>query len=185
MRKNFRRAPTQAPTRTYRTNRAITALEVRLLDENNEHVGVVPLEEALQRAQEVESDLVEIEPKAVPPVCKIMDYGKLKYTLEKELRKARARQKKTEVKGLRISLRIGQHDLEVRIAQAKKFLEGNDKVKLEMVLRGRERQHTNLARDIMSQFVKRLEEEGVPANMESPISMQGGRLNVIIGSKKS
>ncbi len=184
MRKNFRRSVSQAPTRNYRINKAITATEVRLLDENNEHIGVLSLEEALKRAEELESDLVEIEPKAEPPVCRIMDYGRLKYNLEKELRKQKARQKKTEIKGLRLSLRIGQHDLDVRIAQAKKFLEQNDKVKLEMVLRGRERQHMPLAKEIIEKFIKRLEEDGLSASMEGPISMQGGRLSAIIGSKK-
>lgn len=185
MRKNYRRAAPQPQTKSYRTNRAITAPEVRLLDENDEHVGVVPLEEALKRAAASELDLIEIEPKANPPVCRIMDHGRLKYTLEKEMRKAKARQKKVEVKGIRLSLRIGAHDRDVRIAQSKKFLEQNDKVKIEMSLRGRERAHGDLAREIIAQFIALIKEqvEGTII-VESPISVQGGRLNTIIGLKK-
>lgn len=184
MRKNYRRAVSQPQKREYRTNQAITATEVRLLDENGEHIGVVSIEEAIRRAQESECDLIEIEPKGTPPVCKLMDYGKLKYSLEKELRKQKAKQKKTEIKGIRISLRIGQHDLDIRLAQAHKFLEQNDKVKLEMVLRGRERQHTDLAREIIQKFIKSLEAQGLPVITEGAISVQGGRLSTIIGLKK-
>ncbi len=184
MRKNYRKAKPTEQKKQYRTNGAITAPEVRLIDETEGHIGVVPLEEALARAQELECDLIEIEPTAQPPVCKIMDYGRLKYNLEKELRKQKARQKKTEVKGIRLSLRIGQHDLEVRLKQAQRFLEEDDKVKLEMILRGRERQHTELAKEIIGNFVATLAERNVPAAMEGPISVQGGRLSTIIGTKK-
>ena len=186
MRKNYRRAVQQPQTKAYRTNKSITAPEVRLLDENDEHVGVVTLEEALQRASDSELDLIEIEPKANPPVCKLMDHGKLKYSLEKELRKQKARQKKVEVKGIRLSLRIGAHDRDVRLGQAKRFLEQNDKVRVEIVLRGRERAHTDLAKSIISQFVESLKAmtEGGTVATESPITVQGGRLNSIIGLKK-
>ncbi|MBI4268653.1 translation initiation factor IF-3 [Candidatus Uhrbacteria bacterium] len=185
MRKNYRRAAPVPQTKSYRTNRAITAPEVRLLDENDEHIGVVPLEEALRRAAESELDLIEIEPKANPPVCRIMDHGRLKYSLEKEMRKQKARQKKVEVKGIRLSLRIGAHDREMRINQSKKFLEQNDKVKIEMALRGRERAHADLARTIISQFIESVKAsvEGTIV-IESPVSVQGGRLNTIIGLKK-
>ena len=185
MRKNYRRAVQQPQTKSYRTNRAITAAEVRLLDENDEHIGVVLIEEALQRASDAELDLIEIEPKANPPVVKIMDHGKLKYTLEKELRKQKARQKKVEVKGIRLSLRIGAHDRDVRLGQAKRFLEDNDKVRVEIVLRGRERAHIDLAKSIIGQFVESIKDVTEGAIMtESPITVQGGRLNTIIGLKK-
>ena len=184
MRKNYRKAQKQ-PTVQYRTNEAITASEVRLLDENGEHVGVVSLSEAMERAKNLELDLIEIEPKADPPVCKITSFGKLKYILEKELRKQKAKQKKVEVKGIRLSLRIGQHDLMVRQAQAKKFLEQNDKVRLEIVLRGRERQHTDLAKSIVKQFIDALRKEFGPAiAVDQDISLQGGRLSTTIGLKK-
>lgn len=186
MRKNYRRA--QRDTRQkkdYKTNAAITAPEVRLIDENGEHAGVLTLEKAIARAQELEMDLIEIEPTAQPPVCKIMDFGKLRYEMDKEMRKQKAHQKKTEVKGIRLSLRIGQHDRDTRLGQAQKFLEQNDKVKLEMVLRGRERQHTDLAKSIITDFIASLEKRGLTVVLESPVSIQGGRLNAIIGPKPS
>lgn len=158
--------------------------EVRLIDENDVHIGVVSIQEALEKARALEIDLVEIQPQANPPVCKIIDLGKLKYSEEKELRKQKAKQKKTEVKGIRLSLRIGQHDIAVRIAQAKKFLEQDDKVRVELGLRGRERQHGALARKIIEDFVKAIEQEhGIPIYIETPVSMQGGRLSIIIGKK--
>lgn len=183
MRKNYRKAVIQ-PKRQYRSNEAITVPEVRLIDENDLHIGVVPLHEALEKARVLEIDLVEIQPQAHPPVCKIIDLGKLKYSEEKELRKQKAKQKKTEIKGIRLSLRIGQHDIAVRLAQAKKFLEQNDKVRVELGLRGRERQHGALARKIIEDFIKAIEQEhGIHIFIETPVSMQGGRLSVIIGKK--
>jgi translation initiation factor IF-3 len=183
MRKNYRKAVVQ-PKRQYRINEAITVPEVRLIDEHDTHIGVVSTQEARAQARGMELDLVEIQPQANPPVCKIIDFGKLKYSEEKELRKQKAKQKKTEVKGIRLSLRIGQHDIAVRLAQAKKFLEQNDKVRVELGLRGRERQHGALARKIIEDFVKAIEQEhGIPTYVEAPISMQGGRLSVIIGKK--
>lgn len=185
MRKNYRRAQYQAPKKLYRINTEITAEEVRLIDENGEHVGVLPFGEALERARASEFDLVEIQPQAKPPVCKIEDYGRLKYNLEKDLRKQKAKQKKVEVKGIRLSLRIGQHDLDVRLSQAKRFLEQQDKVKVELVLRGRERQHTELGKKIIDQFIEALTtKEGMAIIRESDVGMQGGRMSVVIGLKQ-
>ena len=185
MRKIYRRAVTQAPTRIYRTNKAITASEVRLLDEGNEHIGVVKIEEALQRATDKELDLVEIEPKANPRSARSWTTGSSNTRREKELRKQKAKQKKVEVKGVRLSLRIGEHDLDMRLSQAQRFLEHNDKVRIEMVLRGRERQRGDLARIIIQQFIEGLKSRiaGTIA-VDSPVTAQGGRLNTIIGLKK-
>lgn len=184
MRKNYRRAQYQAPKKLYRINTEITAEEVRLIDENGEHVGVLPLSEAIEKARAIEFDLVEIQPQAQPPVCKIEDYGRLKYNLEKDLRKQKAKQKKVEVKGIRLSLRIGQHDKDVRLSQAKRFLEQQDKVKVELVLRGRERQHAELGKKIIEQFIEALTTQSdMPIVRESDITIQGGRINVIIGMK--
>lgn len=182
MRKTHRRSVV-VPKRRYRTNADITAPELRVLTEDG-HLGILTLEQALAAAKEAEMDLVEIEPTGTPPVAKITDFGRFQYQKEKDLQKQKAKQKKTEVKGLRLSLRIGAHDLEVRMDQAKKFLEANDKVKLEMVLRGRERQHTDLARKILEQFIISLKEAGFPVSLDENISMQGGRMSAIVGVKK-
>ncbi len=184
MRKNYRKSRVDEVKRDYRINEAITAPEVRLIDENDGHKGVVSLQEALEISRTAELDLVEIEPKGNPPVCKIIDYGRLKYSQEKELKKQRAKQKKVEVKGVRLSLRISEHDLDVRLLQAARFLEQNDKIRIEIVLRGRERQRGDMARDIIKQFVKDLESKGFPLGVESPITIQGGRLSTVLGAKK-
>jgi len=183
MRKNYRKARVEPLRKNYRSNEAIRAESVRLIDEANEHKGVMPLADALKIARDLELDLVEIEPTADPPVCKIVDSGKLRYQQEKELKKQRAKQKKVEVKGIRLSLRISDHDRAVRISQAAKFLEQNDKVKLEMVLRGRERQRGAMARDIIKDFITELETKGLSINSEAPVAMQGGRLSTVIGVK--
>lgn len=182
MRKNYRKAQVQ-PKRTYRINEQITASEVRLIDDEGTYIGVLPFQEALQKAREAEADLIEINPGAEPPVCKIQDFGRLKYNDEKELRKQKAHQKKVEVKGIRMSVRIGKHDLDVRVNQAQKFLEQNDKVKLEIVLRGRERQHADLARETLQLFLGALQEAGVATVIESVPTLQGGRFSTIIGPK--
>ncbi len=173
------------PKKRYLINAFITAPEVRVLTEEGEHLGVLPIAEALAKAQERELDLVEIEPTGTPPVCRITDYGRFQYQKEKDQQKQKVKQKKTEIKGIRLSLRIGQHDLEVRMNQARKFLEQNDKVKLEMVLRGRERQHIPLARKILEHFVDTLKTtHGMQVSMDEQIAMQGGRMSAVIGIKK-
>lgn len=183
MRKNYRKAQVQ-PKRKYRVNEQITVPEVRLIDEEGAYIGILSVQDALQKAREAEADLIEINPGAEPPVCKIQDFGRLKYNEEKELRKQKARQKKVEVKGIRMSVRIGKHDLDVRVNQARKFLEQNDKVKLEIVLRGRERQHADLARETLQVFLAALQEDGIAATTESSPALQGGRLTTIISQKK-
>ena len=185
MRKNYRKSRArQEPARRYRVNQMITAPQVRLIDDGDEHIGVVSIEEALARAQAAEGDLVEIQPQANPPVCRIADFKRLKYSMDKEWRKQRAKQKKIEVKCIRLSLRIGEHDLAVRQEQAKKFLEQNDKVKIELGLRGRERQHGALAREIIRKFIETLKtDHALNVSAEGDIGMQGGRLSTVIGIK--
>ncbi|MEK7122997.1 MAG: translation initiation factor IF-3 [Patescibacteria group bacterium] len=182
MRKNYRKAKPE-PKRKYRLNEAITAPQVRLIGDEGTYVGILSLEEALKKAKDAELDLVEINPGAEPPVCKIDDFGRLRYNEEKELRKQKANQKKVEIKGIRMSVRIAKHDLDTRVKQARKFLEQDDKVKLEIVLRGRERQHADLAREALAQFIASLEEAGVAVTTESAPALQGGRLTTVIGPK--
>lgn len=166
----------------YRTNDYIRSAQVRLIDETGENVGVVDTAQALAQAREKGLDLVEVSPLANPPVAKIVDYSKLKYQEEKERRKEKAKQKKVEVKGIRLSLRIGTGDKEVRLKQAIKFLNQEDKVKIEMILRGRERQHTDLAKKIINKFIDSLNQE-VETTIEQPLNVQGAKLSVIITKK--
>ena len=133
----------------------------------------------MRLAAERELDLVVIQPKAEPPVAKIIDFGKYKYEQEKEARKQKAKQKTVEVKGIRLSARIGPHDIDVRKEQAKKFLDDGDKVKVEIILRGRERRHADLARQIIQDFITNLNKE-MPVRIDQPVQNQGGQLTSIV-----
>lgn len=144
---------------------------------------VVPTHEALARAREEGLDLIEISPKANPPVCKIMDHSNFKYQKEKEAKKQRAQSKEVEVKGIRLSFRIGSSDLEVRRKQAKKFFEKGHKVKIEMQLRGREREHKKRAADIINDFIDLLRED-YEIRVESPVTWQGYRFQAVIAREK-
>ena len=130
---------------------------MRLIDENGKQIGVVPTEQALQMARERESDLVEIVPNARPPVVKIMDFGKYQYQKAKEAQQQKAKQKKTEVKGIRLGLRTDDHDLNVRKKQTEKFLADGNKVKIEIILKGREKAHHQLAKELLNNFIHSLE----------------------------
>lgn len=181
MRKSHKKRPEKILIPHFRCNQDIKVPEVRLLDETGQMIGVVGIEEALQRAQNVELDLVEVSPKAVPPVCKIISYSSFRYQKEKEIKAQKLKQKVVELKGVRLSLRIGEHDLVVRQEQTQKFLAGGDKVRIEMILRGRERQYMGQARGIMEQFVKNL---GDSVKIEQPFTSQEGKLSIIIFLQK-
>lgn len=163
---------------TYRTNKKIDAEEVRVVGDEGE-IGIMPTEKALALAEEKELDLVEVSPKANPPVCKILDYGQFKYQKEKEARKQKAQSKEVDTKGIRLSVRIGDHDLAVRRKQACKFLDRGDKLKIELVLRGREKAHKNVAKDVVKNFIESLRED-YDIRIESHPKYQGGRINAII-----
>ena len=163
----------------FRANEAITSLDVRVIDEKGEALGVIPTSQAIQIAVERGLDLVEVSPKAEPPVCKILDYGHFKYQKEKEIRKQKAQSKEVDIKGIRLSLRIGEHDLEVRHQQAKKFLERGDKVKLELVMRGREKAHRDVANAVLNKMMALLRAD-YPIRVEQATAYQMGRLTTII-----
>lgn len=152
-----------------------------VIDENGTKLGVFSREEALNLALEKGLDLIEVSPQAKPPVAKIIDFGKLQYRQEKAARKMKAKQKKIEIKGIRLTLKIGKHDLEIKTKQALKFLDQGHKIKVEMILRGRERAHLDLAREIIQNFEQGLGERIIK---EQPLTKQGGRLTSILTQKK-
>ena len=166
----------------FRANAQIRVPEVRVIDENGVNLGVLQTFEAIKEAASRGLDLVEVHPKGDVPTCKIMEYGQFKYEKEKELKKQKAAQKTTEIKGIRLSARIGQHDLDIRKERAKAFFEKGHKVQVEIILRGREKRFTNLAKDVINQFIKDLNTE-LEVKAEQPISVQGGKLSVIITNK--
>ena len=128
-------------------------------------------------AREKELDLVEIVPNTRPPVVKIMDFGKYRYQKAKEEQQQRSKQKKTEVKGIRIGLRTDDHDINVRKGQAEKFLSGGNKVKVEIILKGREKAHHQLAKKLLLNFVSSLE---VPNKIEQEIAKHPRGFNIVI-----
>ena len=135
-----------------RINDQIRVPKIRLVDENGEMVGIVTVQEGLRRADAAGLDLVEVSPNAEPPVCKILNYGKYKYELQKKANEARKKQKVIEIKEIKIRPTIEDHDYEVKLRAAKKFLENEDKVKVTLRLRGREMAHQDLAMQVLHRF---------------------------------
>lgn len=135
-----------------RVNDQIRAPKIRLIDENGEMVGVVTVPEGLRRAEAAGLDLVEVSPNAEPPVCKVINYGKYKYELQKKAAEARKKQKVIEIKELKIRPGIEQHDYEVKLRAARRFLDDEDKVKFTLRLRGREMAHQDLAMQVLSRI---------------------------------
>ncbi len=135
-----------------RVNEQIRVPKIRLIDENGEMIGVVTIQEGMRRAETAGLDLVEVSPGAEPPVCKILNYGKYKYELQKKANEARKKQKVIEVKEIKIRPTIGDHDYDVKLKAAKRFLEDEDKVKVTLRLRGREIAHVDLALQVLHRF---------------------------------
>lgn len=177
MRRSRKKRPEKPLIQEFRSNEQIRIPQVRLINDQGEMLGVMSTTEALRLAQEAELDLVEVSPKAEPPVCRITDIGSFKYKQEKEARARKANQKAVETKGIRLSLRIGQHDLDIRRDSATKFLTNNDKVRIEMILRGRERRFIGQAKEVMDQFIASF---GDTVKIEQPFSAQGGKLSIIL-----
>jgi translation initiation factor IF-3 len=170
---------------TFRSNQQIKVPEVFLIDENDEAIGIITIEDALARAQDADLDLVEVNPKANPPVVKIVNLSQLKYEKEKMAHKQKMQQKKVETKNIRLSFRISEHDLNMRKDQAEKFLAKENKIKVELILKGRERQYPRKAAEIMTGFVTKLQANTeLKTEIEQPLTNQGGRFTIILINKK-
>lgn len=159
-------------------NNKIRSKEIRLIDEAGKQLGILELEKALQMAWERGFDLVQVTEKIEPPVCKLMDYGKYLYRLEKK-EKSVKHHRVGELKGIRLTFGISEHDLITRVNQAKKFLKQDDKVRVEMRLRGRERAHQDFAREKIKKFLEILE-ESLPIKVERELKKQPRGLTTII-----
>jgi translation initiation factor IF-3 len=167
------------------SNYQIKSPQVFLIDESGESIGVIDTEEAIARAKELEMDLVEVNPKADPPIAKILDLGQFKYEQQKKAHKQKMMQKKVELKNIRLTFRISEHDFNFRLDQAEKFLFKDNKLKVDMLLRGRERQHLQKAAEIMNGFVNKLKEKpNISVEIEQPLTTQGGRFSIILINKK-
>jgi translation initiation factor IF-3 len=169
----------EEPKKAYAVNEGIIAPEVMVLDVTNKNIGVMKTAQAYALAREQGLDLVEINPKTVPPVAKIINFGQFRYNMEKEARLQKAHQHIVELKGVRLSLRIGIHDLEIRKIQAIKFLNDGNKAKVELILRGREMQQNGLATDLIKKFVTEINAI-VPIRWEQNVERQGNKVTAII-----
>jgi len=183
MRRTWRKAKPK-PEKRFRTNDRIRVPAVFLIDENGVKKGETPTNTALALAREANLDLVEVNPTAKPPVVKIMDYGQFNYEKEKRAHKQKVQQKKVDTKGIRLSVRISKHDFMFRLEQAKKFLDKGHKLKLELILRGRERQHLSKAAETINNFVAELESiESLNIIKEQDLTKQGARFTMTLVNK--
>ena len=157
-------------------NEQIRDKEVRVIAENGDQLGVMPVKEAMKLAQEAELDLVKIAPKAQPPVCKIIDYGKYRYELARKEKEAKKKQKTVEVKEVRISPNIDTNDLNTKVNNAKKFIAKGNKVKVTLRFRGREMAHMQQSKHILDDFAEMLAEVAV---VEKPAKLEGRSMSTV------
>jgi len=160
-----------------RVNQRIAAKEVRVVGDKGEQLGIMPLSQAIERAKKRNLDLVEVAPTAVPPVCRLLDYGKYKYEKGKKEREARRSQKVSLLREVRMRPKIGDHDFEAKARLVKKLLDGGDKVKVTIFFRGREITHPELGWRLLRRMTESL--KGVAALGKQP-SMEGKRLHIIL-----
>ena len=184
MRIKWRKAKPKEQKPLFLANSNIKVAEVFLIDETGENIGLIGTDKALALAEEINLDLVLVNPKANPPVAKIVDLGQMKYEQEKKAHKQRMQQKKIEVKSIRLSVRISSHDLDFRLRQAEKFLKQGNKLKIEITLKGREKQHPGQARDVVNDFVAKVKEnKDLNLISEQPLTKQGGRFTILLANK--
>lgn len=172
------------PVKRTRVNHMIRITPIRLIDENDEMVGVVETSDALRRAESVGLDLVEVAPESRPPVCKIMEYGKFKYEQSKKEQQNRQASKQAEMKEVRLgrSIKIDPHDVQIRIDRARKFLLDGHKVLIVQQFRGREMQHRNIGQELLQGVVEKLSDIG---KVETPPRQMGRRVSMIIAPDKN
>ncbi|MGA8572048.1 MAG: translation initiation factor IF-3 [Desulfobaccales bacterium] len=163
-----------------RINEQIRVPDVRLIGPEGEQIGVMPTKEALAQAQEAHLDLVEVAPQAVPPVCRIMDYGKFKYQQSKKLQEARRRQTIIQVKEIKVRPKIEEHDMGFKLKNSRKFLTEGDKVKISVIFRGREIAHTDRGIRILAKMAEALVDVGT---VEQAPRLEGRNMFMLITPK--
>ncbi|MBP3468485.1 MAG: translation initiation factor IF-3 [Lachnospiraceae bacterium] len=161
-------------------NGQIREKEVRVIGEDGEQLGVMPIQEAQALADQAEVDLVLIAPTAKPPVCRVVDYGKYRYDLMRKEKEARKKQKTVEIKEIRLSPNIDTNDLNTKINAAKKFLSKGDKVKITLRFRGREMAHMASSKHILDDFAEALSEVAV---VEKPAKVEGRSMTMFLAEK--
>jgi translation initiation factor IF-3 len=177
--RHFDRQP--PPDRGQRLNEQIRISPIRLIGANGEQLGLVPTAQALEKAREAGLDLVEVAADERPPVCKILDYGKMRFENSQKNNKGhKVRQQK--LKEIRVRPKTGVHDIETKVAQARKFLEHNDKVQVTVLFRGREMQHQQEGRRVLDSVLEKLADAG---KVERSPMMDGKKMTVLIMPNKA
>ncbi|MEI7498480.1 MAG: translation initiation factor IF-3 [Candidatus Falkowbacteria bacterium] len=186
MKRTWRRPQKKDEGKLFRANLNIRALELSIIDENGENLGIMSTADALKLAEEAGLDLVEVNPKAEPPIAKILDYGQFKYEKEKLAHKKKQQQKKVELKGIRLTVRISTNDFGFKLKQAIDFLEKGNKLKIELILKGRERQHPEKAVETIKEFIIELEKlEQFKLVREQDLTRKGNGFIIILINKTS
>lgn len=163
-----------------RINEEIRIREVRVTDENGEQLGIMQTRDALKLAEDRHLDLVEVAPKARPPVCKIMDFGKYRYEQQKRDKEARKKQKVVTVKEVKLRPNIEQHDFDVKLKNAQRFIEEGNKVKVTIMFRGRELSHPEIGSTILDKMAKAL---GDTVSVERTAKLEGKNMTMILSPK--
>ena len=162
-------------------NGQIRDKEVRLIGENGEQLGIMSSKEAMKLAQEAELDLVKVAPKAQPPVCTIIDYGKYRYELARKEKEAKKKQKTVEIKEVRLSPNIDTNDLNTKVNNAKKFISKGNKVKVTLRFRGREMAHVQQSKHILDDFAQQLADV---ASVEKQPKLEGRNMSMVLTEKR-
>ncbi|NJD23329.1 MAG: translation initiation factor IF-3 [Melioribacter sp.] len=165
----------------YRVNQEIRIPEVRLIGPNGEVLGVVSSKEALRKAEEAQMDLVEIAPQATPPVCKIIDYGKFVYEIQKREKLQKKKQVVSVLKEIRLHPNTDTHDFDFKARHAVNFIENGDKVKVSVIFKGRELAYTEIGETLLRKFLERLSDV---AKVEQEPKFEGRAMHAILAPQK-
>ncbi len=179
-RKRFDRTPFQNDNRQ-RINDQIFAKELRVVDENGDQLGIMKREIALQMAEEQEKDLVEIAPQAKPPVCKIIDYGKYQYELQKREKLQKKAQQNQQMKEIRFKWRTDTHDFNFKVRHAREFIAEGNKVKVSVMFRGREITHQDIGRELLERFIEAVKDI---AKVDQNVQPEGRTISIVVSPDK-
>lgn len=172
-------------TKDLRINRQIRAREVFLIDENGEQKGVMSAFDAYKLAEEAGLDLVEVSPMANPPVCKILDFGKYRYEMEKKQKEAKKNQTVTKLKEVRMQSKIADNDVNTKSKAIAEFLAEGDKVKVSIRFKGRTMTHPELGKEVLDTILVKLTDMGCPFNLDKPAFMEGKMMSIMLSPAKS
>jgi translation initiation factor IF-3 len=164
-----------------RVNQQIRISPVRVIDPAGEQIGILPIEKALEAAEELGLDLVEVAPMARPPVCRIMDYGKFRYEEQRKAREARKKQHRVELKEVKLRPGIEDHDFDFKARHARRFLEEGNKVKVTMMFRGRQMAHPEIGREVLERMVAEVADVG---KVESLPTMEARSMTMVLAPLK-